>query len=1432
MKYMILQISLPPIMNVGTFAAEINWKVSSKTWSPAKFNLTVGSALLRIQQITPVAATQQEGAIIEFEIFGLPALIDLSSLFVSLDGIAANMSSAQLANSRSLKIFITFPRTYMCRPVLSVEYTTYAQSYLAQASLLLVGPDPVAVCILGCSKSMESNELQLAVLTLQSTLLEELFFSVTDLNITCFFSVDQISSFEYTCTALFLNATQVQSCAHNRQLLCANLSIMYGSESDSVAALSGALLNTKVQAYIGIAHSKFSNLCVLASVNFLQGPLLLNASFSSDFSSLVICFDQDVKVLQFTAKCSNWFKYVSEFGVNSMCIWSTPSKIIVFLGHNASLAPFDQVTLLGPIRSLNSIAVTSRNQKFQVLPPLQAILPKISIVGPKTVSACDTAQLRVLTSSNRMKYVWRCQHDLDLNALLLNLSPADSVQINGSFLKSSKLYMITVLGLHDFGVYSDTAVHELALTLKHVPQLIINLQPPPYFSIQHLFFTASVTYAECSLFRSPLEFVWILYNQNQKSDGNQREEIFQVTGPSVGISSGTLNATNYYVMTLFGLSTNGSSFAEHHFYVTMQSIVSTITGGNRYTFIGDKITLDASKSYNPNLCRYEENFLSASTVCNQAQSLKFKWECFLEDQTTCTSKDGSRIVFEPTPQIQLDLKSIELRNSNVKIFVTVYDVFQSAGTSVLINVATTTSIDVQIQVLYKTAQGLALKGVVEQDKEQRFIWNIITPSGSFSDLKEDSTFLTGQKQEIFVVRFDTQVGLGTFQKGVTYEFHLQAVNSVGSGQSLMNIYIPVPPYGGVCTVSPTEGMALSTEFKIHCTEWTGETTPLQYAFSGTPLSLVESENLIWSQQITTASYGMYFIDGIYSIRAMVFDAEGFSTLSANTVVNVTSSFGSSIFPPNRISNFLSMLLLSSKISQFLSLIGAIGASLGSDYPEQTCSSSRCRRLLASSKSYRLAVRKLLLQKLSPIANAISNAATGPTYIKILKTIALNPAELDDFSTLSMSNQFDISSGALNAQGLRSGSLADVMKLGLSILLAAKSRLNADGLGTTNANAVSTILKSGSKYSTTMVQGERQFFSNFSDISLQVLGFNLSSESLSRSPVAAVTNYSTLARNRPFDGLSISVVRLSPTISIALAGSENIRSETLGIQILESESLNVSSKWSCPESNKYCIRFPVQVQISDLNHPPELSCFLWNGHLWDNSQCRMGGTTADNGSDSKMQVNCWCNNDGIYKISGVVEVNEVWHPSPLQIVSVVRTHYMQTVYLLFIIPLILVVLSLLGICSGIYLLSKLSPTIPYSKSELLGKFAQVQGSGLSGIDEEIFEQFTHDFGSVMYCYYPRFQNGFCNSDVFSRAQQISQSRPVPLIVESLHDSEAQTLDIGSIIEDSAQPLSTFSNVLEPSEVHAWTAIDHNFDSALPSQDSFLFYPSMVFRGDYA
>ena len=390
MKYVVLQISLPPIMNnTGTYAAEISWKVRPETWNPAKFNITVVNPIPRIKQLTPISASQQAGTIFEFLIFSLPAVIDRSSIFAALDGSAVNISSAALADPGSLQISIKSPGTNSCHPILSVEYLSHAYSYLAQAAMLFISPDPVAVCILGCSKSVDTNELQLAVVTLQSKLFEK-FDSVANLKTSCVFSVDQTSSSVYTCTAVFLHATQIQNCAHNSQLFCANVSVLYGIESDSVAELNGTLLKTKVPGYIRIFLPSFSNLCVLASVSFYRGPSLLNASFTSDFSCLAIWFNQDLQVLQSNAECSILFKSTSKFGVDPICIWGTPSNLNVFLGHNASLAPFDQVTLLGPFQSLNSITMTNSNLQFQVLPPLQIMLPKTSVVGPKTISSCDT----------------------------------------------------------------------------------------------------------------------------------------------------------------------------------------------------------------------------------------------------------------------------------------------------------------------------------------------------------------------------------------------------------------------------------------------------------------------------------------------------------------------------------------------------------------------------------------------------------------------------------------------------------------------------------------------------------------------------------------------------------------------------------------------------------------------------------------------------------------------------------------------------------------------------------------------------------------------------------------------------------------------------------------------------------------------------------
>jgi len=69
--------------------------------------------------------------------------------------------------------------------------------------------------------------------------------------------------------------------------------------------------------------------------------------------------------------------------------------------------------------------------------------------------------------------------------------------------------------------------------------------------------------------------------------------------------------------------------------------------------------------------------------------------------------------------------------------------------------------------------------------------------------------------------------------GANYVIRMSAwdAEGVARGISELHFITSIPPYGGICRVSPYEGIALETLFTIRCDNWTMETEPATYKFA-------------------------------------------------------------------------------------------------------------------------------------------------------------------------------------------------------------------------------------------------------------------------------------------------------------------------------------------------------------------------------------------------------------------------------------------------------------------------------------------------------------------------------------------------------------------------------------------------------------------------
>lgn len=76
-----------------------------------------------------------------------------------------------------------------------------------------------------------------------------------------------------------------------------------------------------------------------------------------------------------------------------------------------------------------------------------------------------------------------------------------------------------------------------------------------------------------------------------------------------------------------------------------------------------------------------------------------------------------------------------------------------------------------------------------------------------------------------VIKENSLVGGKKYRLGLYVQTHDDI-----SGNSVYEIVTASPPTGGECSISPSSGVSLMTNFKLSCNSWISEDTPLTYKF--------------------------------------------------------------------------------------------------------------------------------------------------------------------------------------------------------------------------------------------------------------------------------------------------------------------------------------------------------------------------------------------------------------------------------------------------------------------------------------------------------------------------------------------------------------------------------------------------------------------------
>jgi hypothetical protein len=1355
-QYLLVQIYLYP-KQLGLFTGQIvpqnmhrfDWRVDVQ--------VSVVLQKLQIDQIVPSKGSAAGGQIVEIFVSKLSTSLADAILRISFDDVESSILDSKLLNAEHGVLYVKVPPHGIGLSVISIHVAiphavAGPTSYKVNSPFLFffqLGEMNLS-CVKGCACTTNKNQLQTIVLILDS--LSSSYLPSINLMELDFMVFSNYSDNESLLSIQGFNILDIQTCIQPQK--CFEITINFFVDNGVAVQNPG----TSFQGHFVLKNSADRSFFLSANVTFHNPPKLIHLVFSSDYTTLSIIFDQEA-LESLVPDCLNLL-HVDHLGTNASCTWIRGSEMQVLLGIDSILAPGNILTLKAKITSIYGLSKADSSQSLVVLPPLSPILLRHSISGPNTVGLCDTATLLAAATLQQAVFSWGCLNDENLNSVLKLRTSGSILTIKATYLTPGKRYQITAEAHTPFGLISDTVVHILTLSSSNVPLLTIFLPPPPFVRSRMVQFASEIELSRCTYVQEDSALIWTLVEINSTESADYTVVLARSFGSFFQIPAGKMRANQDYKIfsTMIGSSFQQLVQAEIGFHMSSEPLNAIIAGGNRLCFIEGELLLDGTLSFDPDSCSNERSGSLSRTLCNDQSQLNFAWSCSLSAASPCLFKNHSVAVFQQTPVISLDLNTLDLDfQSELTVSLKVSTTGKYSLVSISIAVSPVPVVDVQIRLVYSTESGLAYQAEVK-DLNAQFTWNIQAPLSLMRrefESADVSTFLSGKHKMYFILRLDTPWGLLNFQRGGVYSISLDVNTPSGSGSSWIEYTRPSPPSGGSCNISPLSGVALKTDFLMACTNWKGADLPLQYQYS---VLLTSSHTdileFVWSPISLSGLFNLYLPGGNFSVYSMITNAQGVHTISSSTKVSVKEESSSKYIEQPELSLFLSKLDDAFKISQLILLADAVSLTLAQSFLDP-CLSSNCRRLMGSTKSYRMSIRRLLLRKLSGSVLETLSTVTSPSVMKVVKQISIIPDELDTDSVLLSLVLLEESCSLIGARNIRSKSLDDAVGLGKLLILSSRVNMNIESFEKTIVRIIHATLGSSRLYAASMLEGENPRVIDYIDVWLNVSYLSLRMEKLHLFFSASPTNWSSLINQT---NMGISVMKIAAPLNVwntdstALNGPRPFRSEVVGISISDPDSQSTESTktWRCPKEFPYCILVSLSFEIvqADLaSSNLKLSCLRWTLDGWDDESCILKNITLSTSAISTQHtITCTCSSDGIFK-SVLMLPQKTDSEFAMFPKTALRFHQAQesltTVFISVTVLFLMLFssMSLVLLCLMIIDSDKITPTAPNlvtSETNLNAKFVAIATPGnkslhfsLTSLDLGFLPQFSDHFPTLCF-----------------------------------------------------------------------------------------------------
>jgi hypothetical protein len=661
---------------------------------------------------------------------------------------------------------------------------------------------------------------------------------------------------------------------------------------------------------------------VLSALQEPPAPAMTSAAFANDGSYVTIAFSGNTNKggTATTFTCSSLF--VFDCAATSRCQWMDAATVRAYVqGATASAVcarPTASTLRLTDAAVVKArceavIGVCSSYADWKTAPttavviqgPASAVVPSVAISAPSVLGSCDSLALDASGSTGSGGRAWDSvtvttlsTQGSSVGALSARLAQITALTpppvLPSALLDKGQTYNF-MIKLCNFLGQCGTGSKQVLVLNDTLPSVSL---PGPALRMMYrkdaLLLASSAFVTECGGGRSSagLTYRWVVSSNGVQllSAVSTSKDPSKFLLPTYSLSSGVL----YKVSLSVGIAgTSISAEASTQVFVQTGSVVASIRGaGMRSLRVGDKLTLDASRSYDED----------QSGVTGAAAWLRLSWSCV---QTAPSFNASCASVFEQTA----------LRNSMYTEALQLVPLAAGAGSSAVLTVEVsdasgqrTTRTSVTVAVLHSlspsvtvSAPNLASSGVLNAGRALQLMGVLGVPQSlggnatwavddASVDLARIALFpltvsvpavANGSLAAVASATSYMAFAPNTLPVGATLTFSLigcipyQGKRAVAS----VTVTINAPPTSGSFYVDPSEGRELQQSFQFVALQWVDPDLPLTYQFSYVSSSGVD----VVLRSRLELSYGSSLLPagpaaGNYSVASAV---QVYDALSAN-----------------------------------------------------------------------------------------------------------------------------------------------------------------------------------------------------------------------------------------------------------------------------------------------------------------------------------------------------------------------------------------------------------------------------------------------------------------------------------------------------------------------------------------------------------------------